>query len=140
MQKFVLLGLLSLCSWEDIRKKELTVAYILLFGIGGVWLHLFFPVCSIYSIAWGIFLGAAMMFFSWLSKGSIGMGDGVLLVVTGVYLGGLGNLELFFTGLLLAACWSLGLLVFKRKRGKETVAFAPFLLASYLVMLARWLL
>ena len=75
------------------------------------------------------------MFFSWLTKGSIGMGDGVLLVVTGVYLGGLGNLELFFTGLLLAACWSLGLLVFKRKRGKETV-----LLVSYLFMLARWLL
>ena len=41
MQKFVLLGLLSLCSWEDIRKKELTIVYILLFGIGGVWLHLF---------------------------------------------------------------------------------------------------
>lgn len=138
MQKFVLLGLLSLCSWEDIRKKELTIPYILLFGIGGVWLHLFFPVCSIYSIIGGTLLGAAMVLASLASKGGIGMGDGILLVVTGVYLGGSRNLKLFFMGLLLAACWSLGLLAFRKKKGNETIAFAPFLLLSYLFMLAGW--
>lgn len=138
MQKYVLLGLLSLCSWEDIRKKKLTVIYILLFGIGGVLFHLFRPVCSIYSILWGIMLGVAMMFASWCTRGKIGLGDGILLVVTGVYLGGMGNLELLFTGLLLAACWSLGMVVLGKKKGKEEIAFVPFLLAAYLTMLAGW--
>ncbi|MCI9136819.1 MAG: hypothetical protein HFH48_04535 [Lachnospiraceae bacterium] len=137
MQRYVLLGLLGLCSWEDIKSKELTVIYILMFGIGGMLLHLFCPIHSIYSIMWGILLGVILMVLSWLTGGTIGMGDGILLVVTGVYLGGANNLELFLTGLLLAAFWSLGLLLFHRKGGREKIAFVPFLLAAYLLMLVK---
>lgn len=137
MQKFMVLGLLGLCSLEDMKRKKLTVIYILMFGIGGVLLHLFMPVCSIYSVLWGMLLGVAMMGISYVSRGSVGMGDGLLLTVTGVYLGGYENLELFMIGLLLAALWSLGLLVLQRKKGKEEIAFVPFLLVSYLTMLFR---
>ncbi|MCI8484163.1 MAG: hypothetical protein HFH41_07470 [Lachnospiraceae bacterium] len=138
MQKYMLLGLLGLCSWEDMKRKELKIVYILLFGIGGMVLHLFYPVCSIYSILWGILLGVIMMLLSWISRGSIGMGDGILLVVTGIYLGGNNNLELFLTGLLLAALWSLSLLAFRKKNRKEEIAFVPFLLVSYITMILRW--
>ncbi len=137
MQKFMVLGLLGLCSLEDIKRKELTLIYILVFGIGGILLHLFVPVCSIYSILLGMLLGIGMILVSFVTGGSVGMGDGVLLVVTGVYLGGLGNLELFLTGLFFAAIWALGLLVLKKKKGKEEIAFVPFLLISYLTMLLR---
>ena len=100
--------------------------------------HLFSPVCSIYSILSGILIGLAMMLASLATRGMVGMGDGILLTVTGVYLGGIGNLELLFMGLLLAACWSLVLIVGKKKKGKDQIAFVPFLLASYLTMLLRW--
>ena len=112
MQKFMVLGLLGLCTWEDVKRKELTLIYILLFGVCGVCLHLFYPECSIYSILWGMLLGVSMMLVSWLSRGKTGMGDGILLVVTGVYLLSLG-----------------------KKNGKEKIAFVPFLLISYLMML-----
>ena len=138
MQKYLVLGLLGLCSWEDMKRKRLTVVYILLFGICGMMLHLFSPICSIYSILGGILLGLAMMLASVATGGMVGMGDGILLAVTGVYLGGTGNLELLSIGLLLSACWSLGLVVLKKKRGKDQIAFVPFLLASYLTMLLRW--
>lgn len=138
MQKYLVLGLLGFCSWEDMKGKELTVVYILLFGVCGMLFHFFSPVCSIYSILAGMMLGIAMMLVSLATRGMVGLGDGLLLTVTGVYLGGMGNLELFFIGLLLAACWSLGLIVLKKKRGKEQIAFVPFLLASYLAMLVRW--
>lgn len=137
MQKVIVLGLLGLCSIEDVRHKHLTVIYILMFGIGGVILHLLAPVCSIYSILWGMLLGIGMMALSLATRGSVGMGDGILLMVTGVYLGGHENLELFLTGLLLSALWSLGLLVFKRKSRKEEIAFVPFLLLSFAIMLFR---
>lgn len=140
MQKFMVLGLLGLCTWEDVKRKELTLIYILLFGACGVCLHLFYPECSIYSMLWGMLLGVAMMLVSWISRGKTGMGDGILLVVTGVYLGGLGNLRLLFTGLVFAAVWSLMLLAFGKKSGKERIAFVPFLLVSYLIMLAGWLI
>lgn len=135
MQKVIVLGLLGLCSLEDVRHKHLTIIYILMFGIGGVILHLLAPVCSIYSILWGMLLGIGMMIISFVTRGSVGMGDGILLVVTGVYLGGSENLELFLMGLLLSALWSLGLLVLKRKNRKEEIAFVPFLLLSYAIML-----
>ena len=100
MQKYIVLGLLGLCSWEDMKGKKLTVIYILLFGIGGMMLHLFSPVCSIYSILSGILIGLAMMLASLATRGMVGMGDGILLTVTGVYLGGIGNLELLWD-----YCW-----------------------------------
>lgn len=137
MQKVIVLGLLGLCSLEDVKRKRLTIIYILMFGIGGVFLHLLAPVCSIYSILWGMLLGIGMIMISFATRGSVGMGDGILLMVTGVYLGGHGNLELLMMGLLLSALWSLGLLVLKKKKRKEEIAFVPFLLLSYVIMLFR---
>lgn len=134
MQKIILLGLLGWCSLEDVKQKKLTVLYILMFGVGGVFLHLVAPVCSIYSMLWGMLLGLVLILVSIVTRGSVGLGDGILLVVTGVYLGGSKNLELFMMGLLLAALWSLGLVIVKKKRGKEQIAFVPFLLISYLLM------
>lgn len=135
MQNYILLGLLVPCAAEDIRKKEVNVIYILLLGIVGVIVHLIAPNCSMSSILLGILPGIAMMAVSFFSKGGIGMGDGILLVVTGVYLGGINNLCLLLTALLMSAVWALGMLVLKRKTRKERVAFVPFLLAAYAVML-----
>ncbi|MEY8391203.1 hypothetical protein D3Z36_04525 [Lachnospiraceae bacterium] len=136
MQKFMVLGLLGLCALEDMKRRQLTVIRILLFGIGGVLLHVFAPVCSIYSVLWGMTIGIAVILTSLVTKGSVGLGDGILLMVTGVYLGADGNLQLFMTGIFLAAFWALGLLLFKKRKGKEEIAFVPFLLVSYLTMLA----
>lgn len=135
MQKYVLLVLLIICAVEDWKRKEVNVVYILLFGIVGVILHLLYPNCSVYSMLFGLLLGIGIVGISILSRGSIGMGDGILLVVTGVYLGGYGNLELFLTGMLFVGIWSLGLLVLKKKKRKERIAFIPFLLAAYAVMM-----
>ena len=84
MQKILVLGLLSLCSLEDVKYRRLTVIYILMFGIVGVILHMFAPVCSIYSILWGMLLGIVLILISIATRGSLGLGDGILLVVTGV--------------------------------------------------------
>lgn len=135
MQNVILLILLIICAVEDFKRKEVTVTYILLFGTVGAVLHLFYPNCSSYSMLWGLLLGIGVMAVSLLSRGSIGMGDGILLTVTGVYLGGYENLELFLLGVFLAGIWSLGLLVLKKKKRKERIAFIPFLLVAYAFML-----
>lgn len=135
MHKIIVLGLLGLCSLEDVKHRQLTIIYILMFGIGGVILHLLVPVCSIYSILCGMLLGIFMLLISAVTQGSIGMGDGILLMVTGVYLGGYENLRLLMTGLMFSALWSLGLLAFRKKKRKDEIAFVPFLLLSYFVML-----
>ena len=135
MQSVVLLILLSICAVEDLKQKEVTVTYILLFGIIGVFLHLFYPGCSVYSMLWGLLLGIAVMAMSVLTHGEIGLGDGILLTVTGVYLGGYQNLELFLIGICLAGVWSLGVILLKKKKRKDKIAFMPFLIMAYAFML-----
>ena len=135
MQSVVLLILLSICAVEDLKQKEVTVTYILLFGIIGVFLHLFYPGCSVYSMLWGLLLGIAVMAMSVLTHGEIGLGDGILLTVTGVYLGSYQNLELFLIGICLAGVWSLGVILLKKKKRKDKIAFMPFLLMAYAFML-----
>ena len=135
MQSVVLLILLSICAVEDLKQKEVTVTYILLFGIIGVFLHLFYPGCSVYSMLWGLLLGIAVMAMSVLTHGEIGLGDGIFLTVTGVYLGGYQNLELFLIGICLAGVWSLGVILLKKKKRKDKIAFMPFLLMAYAFML-----
>ncbi len=100
-----------------------------------MFLHMVAPVCSIFSILCGMLLGLALILVSMVTRGSVGLGDGLLLVVTGVYLGGSRNLELLMIGLLLAAFWSLGLVVVKKKKGKQEIAFVPFLLISHVLMI-----
>lgn len=135
MQSIVLLILLSICAIEDLKHKEVTVTYILLFGILGVLLHLFYPQGSVYSMLWGLLLGVAVIWISILTHGEIGLGDGILLTVTGVYLGGYQNLELFLIGICLAGVWSLGIILLKKKKRKDKIAFMPFLLMAYAFML-----
>lgn len=135
MQSIVLLILLSICAIEDLKHKEVTVTYILLFGILGVLLHLFYPQGSVYSMLCGLLLGVAVMLISILTHGGIGLGDGILLTVTGVYLGGYQNLELFLIGICLAGVWSLGIILLKKKKRKDKIAFMPFLLMAYAFML-----
>lgn len=130
-----LLGMLGICSYEDIKQKEIHCMTVLIFGVAGILLHLYQREISIYSLLFGVLVGIAIMFFSALSGGMIGMGDGLVLSVTGIYLGGSKNTELLIIGLLLAAVVSLVLVVFKKRTRKDTIPFIPYLLAAYMGML-----
>jgi len=125
MQNVVLLLLLIICAVEDFRRKEVTVTYILLFGTVGVVLHLFYPNCSVYSMLWGLLLGIGIMAVSLLSRGSIGMGDGILLTVTGVYLGGYENLELFLLGVIFCGSLVFGTFGAEEEKKKGTDCIYP---------------
>ena len=55
------LGMLGICSIEDIRKKEIQSVRVLCFGIGGILLHLWQRNQSLYSMLGGIAVGAAVI-------------------------------------------------------------------------------
>lgn len=131
----VVMGMLTLCSAEDIRRKQIRLNPVLFFGILGIFFHMLWRVQSIENILLGMSVGVALLFLSVLTGGKIGAGDAVLLIVTGIYLGLKQNLELFFYGLLLCSMWALGLLILRKKNRKDSVPFVPFLLAAYMGML-----
>lgn len=134
LQTYTLLGMLGWCSFEDCRKKRILVCPLLLFAIWGLALHLHYRDHSIYSLLAGAAVGGVLMLLSFWT-GQIGMGDALILAVSGIYLGFWDNAKLFLQGLLLCGIWSLLLLLFKRKKRKDEIAFAPFLFLSYLEMM-----
>ena len=129
------LGMLGICSIEDIRKKEIQSVRVLWFGIGGILLHLWQRNQSLYSMLGGIAVGAAVIILSLVSGGIIGIGDGLVLCVAGIYIGGINTMRLLLTGLFLSSLYALVLLFMHRKRRKDTIPFIPFLLAAYLILL-----
>ena len=140
MERGILLGMLALYGVEDLRKKTISARYLPLFAIAGMGLHLFLQNLSVVSILLGMAVGLAMMGLSVLTRGSIGMGDGMLLVVSGVFLGGAANVELVFTGLFYAAVFSLGILVFGKRKKKREIPFITCLFLGYMTMVLTELL
>lgn len=134
-QQAAVVGMLAICSAEDIRKKKICVNLVLIYGIIGVFLHMIWQQYTIQNLLAGMAVGVLLLIFSVISGGKVGIGDGVILMVTGIYLGVKQNMELFFTGLLLCGVWAALLLIFHKKSRKDEIPFVPFLFAAYLGML-----
>lgn len=131
----VLLGMLSISAYRDWKEKKICIYGPLLCGIVGILLHVLYQEHTLTDMLGGAAVGIAILLAAWLSREGIGVGDGILLGVSGVFLGFWRNLTLLLTALILAAVAALFLLVVKRKGRKYRLPFAPFLLAAYLMQL-----
>ena len=87
IQAYVLLGTLGVHSVEDIREKKISVTITLFSGIVGIILHLLFQNQSIYAMLAGMLPGIGIFILGRLTKGKIGMGDGLVFMLTGLYRG-----------------------------------------------------
>lgn len=122
---------LLILSWQDIRRKEISTIVLLVgaaivlasIGVtigmkqeGGIWI----------SKGFGMLFGIMLMLLSKTSKGQIGMGDAIVLTVTGVVFGFWNNLCLLFYSLVLSAVYAVILLLMKKIHKKQSIAFLPF--------------
>ena len=128
-------ALLLLCGVQDALKKKV---YLWIIIIGGILISFCIPFCNMNSIpdrVGGVAVGIFAVLTSLVTKGKIGMGDGLLLCATGLGLGFWGNLELFAIALLMAAVTSIILLMFRLADRKKSIPFVPFLLLSYVFLM-----
>lgn len=123
--------LLGICAYFDLKEKKIPVLPIFL-SIG---FHIFFSVYQdnfrFISLLAALLLGAGFCLLSLLSKGALGMGDGLLAAACGVSLGFYKALALFFYGFLLTGLTGFLLLIRKKKSRKEELPLVPFLYLVY---------
>ena len=81
----------------------------------------------------GMLVGAVLLLISVLTAESVGLGDALLFMCTGLFLGFWQNLTLLVGTLFLAGIFSLGCLLLKRKGRHDRVAMGPFILVAYVV-------
>ena len=136
-----LLALLLAAAAADIRKKRIPNRLLLAALAGRVLLGLLELSCGILGTVtelvgiWldSMLLTAAFFLLSMLFRKALGMGDVKLMGILALFLGAGEACRCFYRGLLTAAAVSLTLLAGKRIRIEEGIAFAPFLLAGYLL-------
>lgn len=129
---FAVMAMLALCSVEDIRHRRVNSILILLMGMVGVCFHILWQQQTLYSMMAGLLPGIVLLGISFLSGQAVGIGDGLVVMVMGIFLGGSRNLQILFLALLISAVVSLVLFLTKRKSRKDSIPFIPCLLIAYL--------
>lgn len=94
----------------------------------------FIPGISPTEAAGGASIGIFLMMVSVVTKGQIGIGDGIICCFTGAACGFSENISILFIGLLLSAITATFLLIGKKSRKKTEIPFVPFLFLSYCCM------
>lgn len=129
---------LGLNAVKDIRKKEISIWSVVIWGLFGIiWMFLdseFGWKTGLAGLIPGIFLEA----LSVLSRGAIGLGDGLLVMVAGLYLGLQAAAAGLFWGLIFCTAWGV-LIIFLRRGTRNTeLPFAPFLLLGILLNMIHY--
>ena len=123
-------SLLTFCSLEDIRHKKIRLIYPVIWGCVGGMLHI--AGGQLMSVLIGCLPGLAILGISWATRGAVGMGDGVIVAVMGMF-GGFGNSLLsLFWALSAAAIIGCIMMIAGKWGRKKQIPFVPFLWAAYM--------
>lgn len=87
MKVMGLVGMLSICSVEDLWKRQIHLVVISAFGILGVLLHFYDGKQTALDMCGGMLVGIVLYLLSIFSHGKVGKGDAFLVTSMGVYLG-----------------------------------------------------
>ncbi len=125
---------LGICSYTDIRKKVVYVKVIVPFLLIGILLCISPLGNGIHNALYGTVVGLAILILSFATKGAVGEGDGLVLMITGFYLGFLNNIRLLCMALFLSAIVSVAAVILGKWGKKTELPFMPFLLISFLII------
>lgn len=135
MIKGIVMAILALETFSDVRTGTVSGVRIIIFGLIGIVLNAVLRYQSIISIAGGLIVGGVILLYSVVTKGGIGKGDGLMFVCLGIYLGLSVNLQLLFYSLIVAAVTGGIYSLVKKKGLKSQIPFMPCILVTYLIIL-----
>lgn len=129
--KLLVVIFLLINTYWDMKKREILLWSIFLFGSLGVGLMLVFKTMTLSSGICGVFFGVAVIGCAYITRQAIGYGDGLVIAVCGVYLGFLQVFVMVFYALLICCSVSVALIAVKKCTYRTYVPFLPYLLAGY---------
>lgn len=89
------------------------------------------PTGTFFGTLGGVCIGIFLVVCSFITKGQIGTGDGIICCFTGLCLGFFENMGMVFIGLCLSALVSVFLLISKKAGRKTEIPLVPFLFAGF---------
>lgn len=126
--------LLFLCAFLDLKSKRIPIVLLVLMNAVAA---LFWLFCgeSIFSGCIGALIGGLFLLISKFTREAIGYGDSYLMLIFGIYLGGLRVLQLLFIATFLSGMVSLVCLGVLKWKRKTTIPLVPFMAIAYVGVL-----
>lgn len=134
IRKTIVLLLLAVSSMEDFRRMKIYMPplYAAL-AMGILWAIFGDSALFLYRLA-GLLSGGLLLLLAFFSQEAIGLGDAVLFLALGIWLGLWESLLLLTASLVLAALAGIFLWI-RKKSMKQAFPFVPFVLIAYVLML-----
>lgn len=130
-----MLTFLAINAYTDFKKKKIYAVSVIGFIIIGVIIFIIKKDHEFFSLLGGLAIGLLVLIVSRLSSQAVGFGDGLIFLVTGVYLGFSRNLALLLYGLLICGVVSLVLVTFRKWKMKNEIPFVPFVFIAFILMI-----
>lgn len=135
VQELSVIAMLGICSWEDVKNRKINILWPVLFTIEGIMCWIFWWQQPIAKLLPAVIPGFAILALALMMRQGIGQGDGILLVVMGIFLGAARAIWVFIYALFLSAGYALYLYIIKRKSKTYEIPFVPFMLISFVIEL-----
>lgn len=128
----LLIGLLYF-AWQDYKTGYIRTISAVIVGIIGIVLTILIErnVDVMWMIVASMLIGIGLMLVGVFSKESIGIGDGILFLVSGCYLNIFENLILLRRTIFLIGGFAILCLTIKKLRKTSQIPMAPFMLTAY---------
>ena len=130
--KAIALFILTANSFTDVRRHEISPVLTAAGGVLGVVLHM--GAVPGISLPVSMLPGICFLLFSFLSRGAVGAGDGLILIALAGCLSVTDICIVAAYGMILASVYACIMLI-GGSDGRRSFAFVPFLLGGYVLYL-----
>lgn len=125
--------ILALLSWQDIKAKSINLVFCILVMVIIVTVNIIFELQSIPLMLSGTGVGVFLLVISVISGNAIGIGDGIVFLITGLTLDGVANFGVLVISLFFSLFVGLYRLIIKKWNRKDEMAFIPYITIGYIV-------
>lgn len=119
-------------SYFDLKEQKIPAWHLSVFGILGILGNLLFRYQTPGLIIGGICVGGILLTVGWLSKEELGYGDGIGVMILGIFEGWQKLFPVLLTAFFLSSIWGVVQVFWCKKSKKETMPFFPFLFIAFL--------
>ena len=121
--------ILAVDALMDIKKREILPVFTLIGAAAGIFYQITVCKTSLFEIIFSMVPAVLLFALSCISSGQIGKGDSLVVLAAGIWSGVWDIWGIVLTGSFLAALFSIGLWI--RRRKNASIPFAAFLAAGY---------
>lgn len=130
----LLLFYLIVCCYTDLKKHTINLLISIIFTLLGIITGIFLFDYSFISMVISLIPGISLFVISLIFPASLGLGDGLIFTICGIYLGINLTIQLLFLSLVISCIFSI-LLIIKKHSLKYQFPLAPFIFVSYVFIL-----